>query len=154
MILTGTQWEEEDIQNTFLNYFQGIFQSSNSDSNIDDVTSVVANRITPDMKSYLDQDYTAEEVYTAIKQMSSLATPGPDGLSAIFYRRFWDIIGSHVTTSILNILNNSYNNISNVNNTFICLIPKTNHPSTPSDYRPIALCMSILKLSLKPLLTE
>jgi hypothetical protein len=110
---------------------------------------VVANRVLPEQQAYLSQQFTAVEVSLAIHQLKSNAAPGPDGLNAKFYQHYWDILGSDITQTVLiNILNNG-GNPEPFNNTFICLIPKHKNPSTPADYRPIALCNVILKIITK-----
>jgi hypothetical protein len=80
--------------------------------------------------------------------MKGLAAPGPDGLPARFYHTYWDIIGQDVTREVLHILNNK-GNPSDLNKTHICLIPKTNNPLHPSDFRPISLCNVTLKIITK-----
>lgn len=113
-----------------------------------DSIDLVKNRIDQAMHSYLSEDFTVTEVGVAMKQMKSNAAPGPDGLPAIFYQTYWDLIGPEVTNHVLHILNNK-GNPGNINYTFLCLIPKKNDPKLPSDYRPIALCNVILKLITK-----
>ncbi|GAU34369.1 hypothetical protein TSUD_217090 [Trifolium subterraneum] len=114
------------------------------------IKSVVHNRITNDMHEFLKQEYTADEVYTAIKEMKSLAAPGPDGLPAKFYHTYWKIIGKDITKEVLHVLNNG-GSPEAYNNTHICLIPKTNNPITPSEFRPISLCNVTLKIITKTL---
>jgi hypothetical protein len=141
------QTDREKIEEIFLNHFQTLFTSQNP-TNITDITQVVSNRINQDNYDHLQKDFTAEEVYQAIKDMKSLAAPGPDGLPARFYHSYWDIIGQDITTETLHILNNN-GNPSDFNNTHICLIPKTNNPLLPSEFRPISLCNVTLKLITK-----
>jgi hypothetical protein len=93
-------------------------------------------------------DYSEFEVFNAIKDMKSLAAPGPDGLPAKFYHTYWDIVGKEVITTALNILNNN-GDPSPFNATNICLIPIVNNPTQPSDFRPISLCNVTLKLITK-----
>ena len=52
---------------------------------------------------------------------------GPDGMSLIFYKSFWHIVGGDVTTVVLNALNSGVVPES-LNSTFIALIPKVKHP--------------------------
>jgi hypothetical protein len=92
--------------------------------------------------------------------MKGLAAPGPDGLPTRFYHTYWDIIGADITREALHILNNK-GSPAPYNNTHICLIPKTNNPIYPSDFRPISLCNATLKIitktianRLKPILHE
>ncbi|GAU15609.1 hypothetical protein TSUD_108680 [Trifolium subterraneum] len=117
---------------------------------IPNIVSVVVDRVTTDMKLTLDEKFTKEEVYQAVKDLKALAAPGPDGLPALVYHNYWDIIGEDVTSMALDILNNN-GDPSQLNSTHICLIPKIKKPSTPSDFRPIALCNVSLKIITKTL---
>jgi hypothetical protein len=84
--------EQEDIEQIFVNHFKTLFTSQQT-YNIPVVTQVVENRINQEMYEHLIKNFTAEEVYLAIKDMKSLAAPGPDGLPAKFYHHYWDILG-------------------------------------------------------------
>jgi len=57
-------------------------------------------------------------------------------------------LGNNVTFSILNIIIQN-GNLDYFNHTYICLIPKINAPSTPSDFKPISLCNVMLKILTK-----
>jgi ribonuclease HI len=137
------------IQNAFMDYFIDIFSTSNP-SNMAEALAGVANRIQPHLQDHLNQNFTAEEVAQAVHQLNSNSAPGPDGLSAKFFQTYWETIGGDITKLTLDILNNS-GSPEPLNKTYICLIPKNNHPSTPADFRPIALCNVILKIVTKTL---
>jgi hypothetical protein len=79
------------------------------------------------MKKDLSEDFTRIEVYQAIKDMKALAAPGPDGLPALFYHNYWDIVGDEIINMVLDVLNNG-GDPSSYNSTYICLIPKTLPP--------------------------
>jgi hypothetical protein len=151
--------DRTNIEDIFLNHFKTLF-TTQKPTNIANITNVVQNRINNDMYDHLDRDFTKEEVITAISDMKGLAAPGPDGLPARFYHTYWDIIGADITREALHILNNK-GSPAPYNNTRICLIPKTNNPIYPSDFRPISLCNATLKIitktianRLKPILHE
>ena len=58
---------------------------------------------------------------------------GPDGMSAIIYQKYWDIIGEDVIKTVLNILNfNAL--IAELNKTNIALIPKINNLTKISEF--------------------
>jgi exonuclease III len=139
--------DQEEIEAIFTSHFQNLF-SSQQTTNIEDIVQVVNNKIDQDMHDDLTREFTAEEVLYAIKNMKSLAAPGPDGLPAKFYHTYWDIIGNDITSEVLNIPNHE-GNPQTYNNTHICLIPKTNNPTQPSDFRPISLCNVTLKIVTK-----
>jgi hypothetical protein len=133
--------DREKIEQTFLEHFQHLFTSQPT-TNVDETTHLVHNKITMDQYNFLlAQDYTAAEITNAIKDMKSLAAPGPDGLPAKFYHTYWDIVGKDVISAALNILNHN-GDPSPFNTTHICLIPKTNNPTQPSDFRPFHSVMS------------
>ncbi|KAK2419793.1 hypothetical protein QL285_030613 [Trifolium repens] len=139
--------EEENIENILINHFRELFTSQET-QNVNITVEVVKNRLNDAMKDYLNTSYTAEEVHQAILSMKSLAAPGPDGLPALFYHNYWDLIGNDVTEAVLQVLNQG-GDPSQYNATNICLIPKINNPKAPGDYRPIALCNVIFKIITK-----
>ena len=89
----------------------------------------------------------------ALKQMAPLTAPGPDGMSPIFYKTYWHIVGKDVTSMVLNALNSGVVHES-LNPTFISLIPKIKNPKKVSDFRPISLCNVVYKLISKVLVNR
>ena len=102
------------------------------------------------MIEILSSEYTADEVKSALFQMGPTKAPGPDGMNALFYQKFWHIVGDDVTNAVLNFLN-SGNMDPEINYTHIVLIPKLKSPEKMSDYRPISLCNVIYKIISKVL---
>lgn len=109
---------------------------------------MIHNRVSPIDYEHLNAVFTAIEVQEAIRNLKANSAPGPDGLTNLFYQKYWNIIGEDLMDYILNILNNK-GNMETINHTFISLIPKSNSPFTPSDFRPISLCNVIIKIITK-----
>ncbi|PNY14024.1 hypothetical protein L195_g010693 [Trifolium pratense] len=143
------QHEDNMIEQILVEHFQTLFTKQNT-KNITETVKVVEGKVSPEMHQMLSEAYTKEEVFQAIKDMKALAAPRPDGLPALFYHNYWDIIGNDITSMVLQVLNNN-GDPCQFNSTHICLIPKTSHPSTPSDFRPISLCNVTLKIITKTL---
>ena len=80
--------------------------------------------------------------------MGPTKAPGPDGMNALFYQKFWHIVGNDVTTAVLDYLNNG-NMLPDINYTHIVLIPKIKSPEKMTDFRPISLCNVIYKIISK-----
>ena len=99
----------------------------------------VRSLIMADLNEKLSVDFKAWEVQMAIKQMAPLKAPGPDGMPPIFFQNYWPLIGTKVTQSVLHILNTA-SFPSQLNHTYISLIPKIKNPELVSDFRPISLC--------------
>lgn len=81
-------------------------------------------------------------------QIGDDKAPGPDGLTARFYKSCWDIVGQDVIKEVKYCFQTSYMKHP-LNHTNICMIPKITNPETLSDYRPIALCNVLYKIISK-----
>ena len=75
---------------------------------------------------------------------------GPDGMSPIFYQKYWDVVDYDVVNCVLGALNSGLLPCS-LNETFICLIPKVASPQKISEFRPISLCNVVYKIISKVL---
>ena len=87
------------------------------------------------MNESLDRVFTREKVVTALKQIHPTKAPGPDGVSALFYQKYWNIVGNGITNMVLNVLNNNVS-VAELNKTNISLIPKTNSPKKMINFCP------------------
>ena len=80
--------------------------------------------------------------------MKAFKAPGPDGLHAGFFQRFWLVVGDSVREEVMKVFRErkvpEY-----LNRTLIVLIPKIQGPETIGNYRPISLCNSIYKIVTK-----
>ena len=130
-----------------INYFETIFQSRTCDR-MDECLNTVPQRITTDMKEELSRPYSVEEVKVALFQMGPTKVPGPDGMNALFYQKFWHIVGNDVSSVVLDFLNSGIM-IPEINYTHIVLIPKVKSPEKMTDFRPISLCNVIYKIISK-----
>ena len=117
---------------------------------VEECLNAVQQKITNDMKEILTMEYSVDEIKAALFQMGPTKAPGPDGMNALFYQKFWNIVGDDVVVAVLDFLN-SGNMDPAVNYTHIILIPKIKSPEKMSDYRPISLCNVIYKIISKVL---
>ncbi|XP_057451835.1 uncharacterized protein LOC130743612 [Lotus japonicus] len=95
--------EDKDIYRVLADYFMELFSSS-APTNIPAVTSLVAGRVTPHHLQLLAEPFTREDVEEALAQMHPTKAPGCDGLPALFYQKFWHIIGDDVSSFCLRVL--------------------------------------------------
>ena len=102
------------------------------------------------MNEELLAEFKVDEVAQAINQMYLTKSPGLDGMSPIFYQKYWDLVGSDVIKCVLNVLNVGVLP-SGLNETYICLIPKVKNPQRITEFRLISLCNVVYKIIAKVL---
>lgn len=83
--------------------------------------------VTPEMNNELLKEFKVDEVWKVLKQMHPTKSLGPNGMSPIFCKKYWDIVGSSVLICVLQALNTGIM-LRGINDTYIYLIPKTKTP--------------------------
>ncbi|XVE91046.1 hypothetical protein DITRI_Ditri20bG0124700 [Diplodiscus trichospermus] len=81
MASEGRWVEGNEMVTVFVNYFTGLFTSSNP-TEMDSIFNIIGNGVTDDVKADLEKSFTALEVKQAVHQMPAGKSPGPDGMSA------------------------------------------------------------------------
>jgi len=100
------------------------------------------------MCNILEAEFTKNEVVLAAKNLKSHDASGTNRMSTLFYQQFWSIVGKDATYFALKILSGG-GNPSNINYTYICLIPKKKKPKAPCDFPHISLCNVLFKIITK-----
>ena len=118
----------DGIAEVTVNYFKNLYSTSHPTC-ILEVLETIPNKINDDMNQRLIQEFTREEVETALNQMHPTKSSGLDGMFAIFFQNYWGIVGNDVTCMVLNVLNNNMS-LTKINRTNITLVPKTKTPQT------------------------
>ena len=144
-------WRESTlgIAEVVVSYFEKLYTTSHP-SRIQEVIDTMEPKVSVEMNQNLIRQFTKEEVEAALKQMHPTKSPGPNSMSAIFYQKFWDIVGNDVVNMVLNVLNSDMSMVD-INKTYITLVPKNCNPSRMTDFRPISLSNVIYKLIAKVL---
>jgi hypothetical protein len=65
--------------------------------------------------------FSVEEVKEALESIGDLKAPGPDGMPAVFYKKFWHIVGEKIQQEVIRVLNGGDNH---------CLNPKGEESGT------------------------
>lgn len=91
---------------------------------------------------------TDEEISTTIQSIKAFKAPGPNGLHAGFFQRFWYIVEGSIREEVKQVFRDR-NIPEYLNKTNIVLIPKNQGPESITHYRPISLCNLVYKIVSK-----
>ena len=145
---------DTEIERIVSGYFGDIFSSARPCSQrIELVSAGVQPRISEAVNAELERPFEPGEVKNVLFSMDAIKAPGSDGFPAIFYQRYWDIVGESVLKTCLGILNDG-DEVATINDTVVPLIPKVEDPRRVSDFRPISLCNVIYKIVAKCLVNR
>lgn len=89
-----------------------------------------------------------DEINHVVFFMNPWKAPGLDGFHSGFYQKLWNIVGRKVYEFVKKVWE-IHSELAMVNQTNICLIPKTIHPEFINQFRPISLCNVIYKVVSK-----
>ncbi|KAA3465749.1 reverse transcriptase [Gossypium australe] len=128
-------------------YFEKLF-NTNGVANPREVLEGIEESISIEANEYLLAPFSEDEVKTTLKGMGPIKAPGPDGFPAIFFQKYWHIVGKEVLGFCLRVLNEG-KEVDSVNMTNIVLIPKVQNPTSLVNFRPISLCSVLYKLVAK-----
>jgi hypothetical protein len=134
------------------NYFLQLFSTSVApgEQQLQQLLDAVPPSVTPAMNDLLSMEYTPEEVKATLDAIGDLKALGPDGMPAVFFKKYWDVVGEKLTQEVLNVLRGGQIP-DGWNDTIISLIPKVEKPEKVTDLRPISLCNVVYKVVSKVL---
>lgn len=128
---------EAGIEAVASEYFQELFKSLNPDT-IEDTIRFITASVNEDMNQCLLKIPPNEEIKEATFAINPEKSPGPDGMTSLFYQRFWSDIGSDVCAMVQAFFETGDFD-ERLNQTNIFLIPKTDRPESVTEFRPISL---------------
>lgn len=151
LLLENGSWSNcrEEIGDEFVNRFNELFRSSDPvfPENLDDL---IPQCISLEDNVLLCAIPDEEEIQKIVFLFGSTKTPGPDGMSAIFYKSFWHIVKYDVIQTVQSFLAGGYM-LKELNHTNVALISMIDHPSLVNHFRPISLCNVVYKIISKNL---
>ncbi|XP_074315210.1 uncharacterized protein LOC141651394 [Silene latifolia] len=108
--------------------------------------------LTQDSWDPLIKPITKEEIKTALFDIDSNKSPGPDVFSSGFFKTSWSIIEADFCKAILDFFHTG-KMLKQANSTLLALIPKKKVVQSVQDFRPISCCTTIYKTIAKILTT-
>ncbi|XP_057975209.1 uncharacterized protein LOC131162617 [Malania oleifera] len=91
---------------------------------------------------------TEEESKQALFSIGDGKSPSPDGFLACFFKRSLNTMGKEFTNVVKEFFSTG-KLLKQINHTIIALIPKSSHASTVNDFKPIACCNVMHKVTTK-----
>ena len=148
---------DEEVKEVVTDYFAQLFTTEQPDR-LQDVLENIPTRVTAEMNNTLMRAFSADEIFEALKTMGPTKSLDPDSFNALFFQRYWAIVGQDVVSLVKAILEGG-GPPAQLNHTHVVLIPKVSKPTRITEFRPISLCNVMYKLvtkvisnRLKPLL--
>jgi len=92
--------ELEDIVKVASDYFDNLFCVGVCDQ-MKECLNAVPSKVTNDMQEILSSEISVEEIKVALFQMGPIKASRLDGMNAIFYQKFWHVLGDNVVTAVL-----------------------------------------------------
>ena len=83
------------VKDHIQNYFISLFNNEPVDV-LDHWCNIATHKFSHDENKLLLRNISKEEIWEAVKHINSFKAPGRDGFQAIFYQKFWDVIGTNV----------------------------------------------------------
>jgi hypothetical protein len=139
--------ERQDIGNFFTSHFKNVFNSSIPTLD-EDLMSLFDNCISPKENAFICEIPIEQEIFTTLSEMGSTKAPGLACFTALFYKKYWNIIKDVVLSSVWDFFGNNHL-LKEQNHTFTALIPKKLGASTVNQFKPISLCNIIYKIISK-----
>lgn len=93
--------------------------------------------VTEDQNKILSKVPTGEEIKKVAFGFKNGKSPGPDEMTAIFYKAYWNIVGNSIIKVVQFFTHGHL--LKALNHTFIALIPKNDNSPWVDQYRLIVL---------------
>lgn len=135
------------IKSIFFNHFNSFLNSSQGHTTFQ-INTLSINTLPEHIKDSLEKMFTKEEIALALNEIDPNKSLGLDGLNAGCIKQCWSLFKPGFEHALSEFHRNG-TIPHGLNSSFIALIPKFNNPSKPSDFRPISLINSTMKLILK-----
>jgi hypothetical protein len=138
----GVVEESTGLKLLITNFYKSLLES-HAGARFEELLNQVHQKVTIDMNNYLMEEYGDEEIKQALDGMGDLKAPGVNGMPALFYKQYWNIVGEDVVREVKNLLNGG-TVPEGWNEKNYCVDPKSAKPrkvNRPSTDQPLYCCV-------------
>ena len=145
--------DQEIILREEENFYRALYESSNINIATPESNTFFENELINPLSdknaNICEGKITKEECKKALNEMGIGKSPGSDGLTSEFYKRFWDVVGEDVVKSINNAFDKGELSICQKRG-IITLLPKKDKPTDVlNNLRPVTLLNVDYKIATK-----
>jgi exonuclease III len=147
-VMVDGEWVDDPprVKVEFCSHFATRFHAPSATRN--KINFMFPNQLSSDQALELEKPVSTDEIRTAVWACGENKSPGPDGFTFEFFRKFWDTIGPDLCLAVEWFFDHgSFSR--GCNSSFISLIPKVQDLKFVNDYRPISLIGSLYKVVTK-----
>ncbi|GKC30468.1 RNA-directed DNA polymerase, eukaryota, reverse transcriptase zinc-binding domain protein, partial [Tanacetum coccineum] len=140
----NVRYSGDQVQVQFVRHFQKFLGVQENIECLDLDESLFLNKISPQDAGNMINYVTNKEIKDAMFDINDNKAPGPNGFTARFFKKAWDIVGNDVCLAVKEFFTKG-KLLGELNATIITLVPKVSTPLKVSDFRPIACCNVVYK---------
>ena len=136
----NTKEKPEEILDIMTDFYEKLYTRENLDLQLQEVIlkETKTPKLTETQQKQCDEEYTEKEITDALKNMENDKSPGTDGLTAEFYKKFWPLLTTEFTKMTNAVLNWKYLT-GTQREALICCIYKKGDRADITNWRPISL---------------
>ena len=132
-------------------FYSALYTPTHVDTNVQDtLLRNIDRKLSDAQRVALDATITAKELETAVYQQHDEKSPGLDGITAEFYKKYWPLLAEHYLTFINHARQTSFPDSKNIAITAL-LYKERGDVDDLKNYRPISLMNVDLKILTKVL---
>ncbi|GJU18554.1 hypothetical protein Tco_1146520 [Tanacetum coccineum] len=136
-------YDGNQVPGAFVNHYNQFLRAEGVTIPLDDHD--LFTHVLDDAKAeFMVRDVSNDEVRSVIFSIGDDRAPGPNGCTAAFFKKAWDMVGGDITYVVRDFFSKG-KLLKELNHTIISLIPKVTTPTRINDYRPISCCNVLYK---------
>nr|GFC17229.1 transposon TX1 uncharacterized [Tanacetum cinerariifolium] len=137
-IMCDGVWVENPtpVESTFHSFYHKLFSDTKEIRPFS--RNLLFQTLSIEQKHFLQAPFSRDDIKRAVWDSGSEKTPGPDGFTFGFIKRYWDFMADDIISLFQHFHHDPLIPIGR-NPLFITLIPKVNDPKFVKDSRPISL---------------